>query len=232
MNHPWHYDETIQIGTDYRDQREVGKYDLQMLKLRDVHAENNDIKKALSLSGSSTVWEIGTGTGECALALASSVEHVYATDVSPAMLEYARHKAEQRHITNVTFENGGFLSGFEPPRPVDGVVTQLALHHLPDFWKSRALARIANRLRGGGRLYLGDVVFPSATADFDASFKALIDDVRANAGDEMARQTIRHIKAEFSTLDWILEGMIARAGLEIIRKDCKGLLTVYVCEKK
>ncbi|NLF40444.1 hypothetical protein GX586_13450 [bacterium] len=88
------------------------------------------------------------------------------------------------------------------------------------------------RLRDGGRLYLGDVVFPSATADFDASFTALIDDVRANAGDEMARQTIRHIKAEFSTLDWILEGMIARAGLEIIRKDCKGLLTVYVCEKK
>jgi hypothetical protein len=36
---------------------------------------------------------------------------------------------------------------------------------------------------------------------------------------------------EFSTLDWILEGLIARSGLRIVEKDNEGFLSVYVCEK-
>lgn len=133
MDCPWQYDETIQIGTDYSDPKEVAAYDQRMQNLRDVNAEAKDIQKALALSRDSIVWEIGTGTGECALALADAVKHVYATDISQTMLEYARLKAEQRHISNITFKNGGFLSGFRPNYPVDGVVTQLSLHHLPDF---------------------------------------------------------------------------------------------------
>jgi ubiquinone/menaquinone biosynthesis C-methylase UbiE len=231
MNPPWQYDETIQVGTDYRDPKEVSAYDERMLKLRDVDAEVKDIQKALSLSTDSTVWEIGTGTGECALALAVGVRHVYASDVSPAMLDYARDKAVRCHVGNVTFGVGGFLSGFRPDHPVNGVVTQLALHHLPDFWKSRALAAMAGSLRPGGRLYLRDVVFPSTTDDYDAFFGMAIDEVRSHAGDEIARQTIQHIKTEFSTLDWILEGMIARSGLRIVERDRRGFLSVYVCEK-
>lgn len=231
MNPPWQYDETIQIGTDYSDPEEVAAYDQRMRKLRDVNAESKDIQKALSLSSDSIVWEIGTGTGECALALAATVKHVYATDVSPTMLDYAHHKAEQLCISNVTFENGGFLSGFRPRSPVDGVVTQLSLHHLPDFWKSRALTIIASSLRPRGRLYLRDVVFPSSIDDFDIFFKVVTDGIRLQAGDEVAQQTVQHIKAEFSTLDWILEGMIVRSGLRIIEKAGKGFLSVYVCEK-
>ena len=231
MNHPWKYDETIQIGTDYRDQNEVNAYDQRMQKLRDVSAEVNEIKDALSLSSNSIVWEIGTGTGECALALANAVEHVYATDVSLDMLDYAHHKAEQRGIRNVTFERGGFLSGFRPANPVDGVITQLALHHLPDFWKSRALASIASCLRPNGRLYLRDVVFPSSVGDYDTFFKMVIDEICSQAGEDVALQTIQHIKTEYSTLDWILEGMIVRSGLRIVEKGSKGFLSVYICEK-
>jgi putative AdoMet-dependent methyltransferase len=231
MSYPWQYDESIQVGTDYRDEHEVLAYDQRMQKLRDVDKEAKEIQRALALFPDSTVWEIGTGTGECALAIASKVKHVCATDVSPAMLEYACRKAGQRHINNVRFEKGGFLSGFRPDFPVDGIVTQLALHHLPDFWKARAFDSIANRLHPGGRLYLRDVVFPSAIDNYDAFFRAVLDEVRSKAGDEVAQQTIQHIKTEFSTLDWILEGMIARSGLKIIEKDNQGFLSVYVCEK-
>jgi ubiquinone/menaquinone biosynthesis C-methylase UbiE len=231
MNSPWQYDETIQIGTDYRDRKEVSVYDERMKTLRDVNVEASAIQEALSLSGDSIVWEIGTGTGECALALAAIVEHVYATDVSPTMLEYAHHKAQQRRVRNVTFEKGGFLSGYRPGQPVDGVITQLALHHLPDFWKSRALIGMASYLRPNGRLYLRDVVFPSTTHDYDTFFKTVIDELRSRAGDVVAQQTIQHIKTEFSTLDWILEGMIIRSGLRIVEKHCMGFLSVYVCEK-
>lgn len=225
------YDETTQVGTDYGNQNEVGMYDERMRKLRNMDAEAKDIREALRLSTGSTVWEIGAGTGECALALSAGVRHVYASDVSPAMLEFARQKADQRHIRNVTFEEGGFLSGFRPDHPVNGVVTQLALHHLPDFWKSRALANIAGSLCPHGRLYLRDIVFPSATVDYDAFFKEMIAQVRARAGDEMAQRVTQHIRREFSTLDWILEGIITRCGLRIVGKESTGFFFVYVCEK-
>lgn len=231
MNYPWQYDETVPVGTDYRDPNEVSGYDERMARLRDIDTEVKDIQRALRLSRESTVWEIGTGTGECALALAATVRHVYATDVSPAMLGYAHRKAERRRVKNVTFAPGGFLSGFRPAHPVDGVVTQLALHHLPDFWKARALVAIASSLGPTGRLYLRDVVFPSTTTDYDAFFQTVIDEVRARAGEDVAQQTAQHIKREFSTLEWILEGMLARSGLRIVEQDCKGFVSVYVCEK-
>jgi len=70
MNPPWHYDEAIRVGTDYRDQQEVSTYDERMLKLRDIDAEVKDIQRALSLSADATVWEINASTGECAFGLA------------------------------------------------------------------------------------------------------------------------------------------------------------------
>jgi putative AdoMet-dependent methyltransferase len=230
MTYPWQYDETIQVGTDYSDHNGVRDYDEHMQKLRNVAIEANGIGKALGLSPDSTLWEIGTGTGECALALASKCKHVYATDVSPAMLEYAGQKAEQRQIHNVTFKAGGFLSGFRPEHQVDGIVSQFALHHLPDFWKARALASIVKKLTTKGRLYLRDVVFSSNTTNYDDFFQAVIGEMRTRAGNEVAQQTIQHIKAEFSTLDWILEGMLARSGLKIVEKDYQGFIAVYVCE--
>jgi len=231
MDVPWQYDEATQVGTDYGDQNEVRSYDERMQKLRNTEAEAKDIERALSLTPESTVWEIGTGTGQCAIALSGAVKHVYATDVSLAMLEYARNEARRRGITNVTFAEGGFLSGFRPAHQVDGIISQLALHHLPDFWKSRAVVSVANSLRSGARLYLRDVVFPSTTSDYDALFQAVIEGVQAHAGEEVAQKTVQHIKTEFSTLDWILEGMITRSGMRIIEKDDKGFISVYVCEK-
>ena len=231
MSHPRQYDESVQVGTDYRDENEVREYDQRMRRLRDVAKETSDIAEAIAVSPSSTAWEIGTGTGECALFLSGQCSRVYATDVSPAMLAYARHKAEERQIDNVVIELGGFLSGFQPEAPVDAIVSQLALHHLPDFWKLRALENIALKLRKGGRFYLKDVVFPSQTADYDAYFEAIVAGIEQQAGDDFARKMIAHIKSEFSTLDWILEGMMDRAGLRVLRKECSGFLTSYVCEK-
>ncbi len=196
-----------------------------------MEAEVRDIRTALPLASDATVWEIGCGAGECALALAPHCGLVYATDMSPAMLDYARLKATERAVPNVRFEIGGFLSGFRPEGPVDAVVSQLTLHHLPDFWKARALDGIAQRLWPQGRLYLRDVVFPSECDDYHAFFQGVVEGVRQQAGDEIAEQTIRHIRYEYSTLAWILEGMIERSGLKIAKKNGQGFIFVYVCEK-
>jgi len=47
----------------------------------------------------------------------------------------------------------------------------------------------------------------------------------------MARSVANHIQKEFSTLDWVLEGMLAHAGFRILRKNVEGLLTAYGCVK-
>jgi ubiquinone/menaquinone biosynthesis C-methylase UbiE len=232
MSTPWLYDERTQVGIDYADEAHVREYDAKMQRLRDIPREVEVAAQALSISPEATVWEIGTGTGEMALGLASRCRHVYASDISPAMLAFARNKAGERNISNVTFEEGGFLSGFTPPAPVDGIVSQLALHHLPDFWKLVALRRIARNLRPGGALFLRDVVFSADIADYDAHFAALLEGVRRAAGDEVAGETATHIREEYSTFSWILEEMLRRAGLSIIRIQQAPPTTTYTCVRR
>lgn len=49
------------------------------------------------------------------------------------------------------FLPGGFLTYQHQGPPLDAVVTQIALHHLPDFWKQIALLRIFDMLKEGGK---------------------------------------------------------------------------------
>jgi len=72
-----------------------------------------------------TVVDIGTGTGIVALELASKCDHVVGRDILDEWLRYAREKAEQRGIENVSFDHGSFR---EPnvDEPVDVVVASYA----------------------------------------------------------------------------------------------------------
>jgi putative AdoMet-dependent methyltransferase len=229
MQNPWLYDEQRQIGTDYADESHVTAYDAGMQRLRNIPQEVGIVAQALSLSPIATVWEVGCGTGELALGLAAGCRHVHATDVSSAMLTFARRKAAERGIENITFEQGGFLAGYTPPEPVQGVVSQLALHHLPDLWKLSALRRLRRYLQPGGRLYLRDIVYPSGVPDYDAYFAGLIAGVRREGGDELAQQTIAHVREEYSTFAWVLEEMLRQAGFGIHDKLAERFTTSYIC---
>ena len=73
------------------------------------------------------VLDIGTGTGIVALELASKCDLVLGRDIYDEWLQYAREKAEQRGIENVSFDHGSFR---EPnvDDPVDVVVASSALY--------------------------------------------------------------------------------------------------------
>ncbi len=45
------------------------------------------------------------------------------------------------------FVKAGFLAYCHQGPPVDAVVTQLALHYLPDFWKPAAIIGMASCLK-------------------------------------------------------------------------------------
>lgn len=227
---PWQYDEFRQIGTDYDSIAEVEAYDRRMQSLRNIPEETEHILDILGVTPESAILEIGAGTGEFAIGAGARCARVYAVDISEMMLDYARQKAHARGAHNVEFSRAGFLT-FEC-EPVDAVVSQLALHHLPDYWKAVALRRVHDALKDGGRLFLNDVVFPGDISSHEARFSKWMAGAEEAAGSEMAREIAAHIRDEYSTLDWIMEGLLKTSGFSIISADhSKGLFTIYVCAK-
>ena len=190
----WQYDEMQQVGTDYTDEAQVEAYDRQMQRLRDVKEEAKAIIKSITIKRDETILEIGTGTGSFAIEASQHCKKVTAIDVSRKMLEFAQQKARMNGITNVEFNHAGFLTYGHTGKPFDAVVSQLALHHLPDFWKMIAIRRIFGMLKAGGKFYLKDTVYSFDVDDYKNYFDNLIDGVKKAAGVELARDLVRGIK--------------------------------------
>ena len=229
---PWQYDEMKQVGVDYTSLSEVKAYDERMAKLRDVKRETENIISLLGIGPGDLVIEFGTGTGEFALQVAKHCKRVIAIDVSAKMLEYAGYKSKEKEVSNIDFKQGGFLTYQHSGKPADFVITQLALHHLPDFWKLIALKRIYNMLRDGGTLYLRDTVYSFNIDDHQQFFDRWISETRALAGEELAQDVETAVREEFSTCDWIMEELLKRAGFIIQQADYnQGFLAQYVCKK-
>lgn len=148
------------------------------------------------------------------------------------MIEFARRKAQKENVSNIEFHQSGFLSYHHQGLPIDAVVSQIALHHLPDFWKLVALRRINHMLKDGGRLYLRDIVFSFNIDGYQDFFNQWVNNLRQAAGEEVALDTEISIRDEYYTLDWIMEGLLTRAGFTIKKAEyTDGFMAVYVCEK-
>ena len=146
------------------------------------------------------------------------------------MLNYARGKAEQAGLTNIEFHHGGFLTLDYDGPAVDFITTTLAFHHLPDFWKGIALQRMFALLKPGGRLFIKDVVLEvdGAIANIDA----LINRLEEAGGQNMRQDSEDHFRLEFSTYDWIMDGLLTRAGFEIDSKEiADGVMATYHCHR-
>jgi len=229
----WYYDELKQVGVDYGDIKSVEEYDSVMGRLRDIKKEIEEISTSINLKADQVIIEIGTGTGEVAIEVSRYCKKVIALDVSTTMLDFANEKAKMRQRSNIEFVHGGFLTYNHQGELVDAVITQLSLHHLPDFWKMAALKRISKMLKDGGRLYLQDVVFPSGVEDYDEFFNRIIDRLEVDVGANIAEETRIHIKEEYSTFDWIMEGLLTKAGFTIDEASYdNGFLATYVCTKE
>jgi len=240
-NPAWQYDENKQIGTDYEDVSEIRAYDQRMAKIRDVAKEVGEVLDLLDLGPGATVLEMGTGTGEFPIAAVRRCTKVIAADVSLPMLRYAEEKAKERlqemgregDLERIEYVRGGFLTYQHRGEPLDAVVSQFVLHHLPDFWKQVALIRIAKMLKPGGRLYIRDVVYSFDASDYERFFDGYLSRMAEIGGEGTPQDILVHIRHEHSTLGWILEGMMERAGFEIERSDYRaGFIATYLCIKR
>ena len=168
-NPEWYFSEK-QIGVDYLDSEIVNEYDNQHQKFRDFQAEAEDMVEKLKITEEDVVLDFGCGTGEIALNLAKYCKKVICVDISPEMLNILKTKAEKQNINNIETHCGGFLSYQHEGEAVDKIVSKFALHHLPDFWKSIALLKMANILKAGGKLYYSDVVFTFDPKDHENDY--------------------------------------------------------------
>jgi ubiquinone/menaquinone biosynthesis C-methylase UbiE len=225
----WQWDEKLQRGTDYTEIEHVRLYDERMAALRDVEAEAEGILNLLDLSSNDSLLEVGTGTGVFACAAARLCRKVIALDVSPVMLAYAKQRAEKAGIENIEFHDAGFLTYEHQDEPLAAVVSQHALHHLPDMWKLIALRRLAGIMSRAGSFYLSDVVFPDrAELDWPSYVERLLGKVPADQREEMAC----HLREEFSTFDWIMREILRRAGFRIESAEMeKDFLAHYRCRR-
>lgn len=230
MNQPisWQYDEFRQVGTDYGNTAEVAIYDASHADFRDVAAENRRIIETLALTGKEVVIDFGAGTGAFAIQAAQQCARVHAVDVSPAMIACATAKAHAAGTANITFHHAGFLTYEHHDSPADAVVTTFAFHHLPDLWKGVALQRIHAILKPGGLLYLHDVILEETAAL--AKIAAFIDTLEKAGGKPLREDTERHFQDEYSTYDWVMDGLLARTGFTITHKQIdEGVLGTYLC---
>jgi ubiquinone/menaquinone biosynthesis C-methylase UbiE len=229
----WRYDEMKSCGVDFNNFFVARRYDTYHQTFRDYRREAEQIIAALRLDNSATVLDMGCGTGAFAIHAAPYCRKVYAVDVAKAMLSRARRKAKKAGLTNIEFRRGGFLTYEHTDSPVDAIVSVVALHHLPDFWKLVGLHRLASMLKADGRLYLFDVVFSFDIGRCEPSIERFIEKMSLRTVPDGRRAAQTHVRQEYSTCGWIMEGLLERAGFRIDEADYKDdFLAAYLCTRK
>jgi len=229
----WRYNELKPCGVNYNSALCSMSYDIHHRKFRDYQKESEEITALLDLDKGQTVMDMGCGTGAFAIHAAEQCKKVYAVDVSKAMLRCARRKAKKAKLDNIEFHHGGFLTYDHAPNPVDVIVSTIALHHLPDFWKLAGLKRLAQMCEPGGKLYLSDVVFSFDIDDYESRLGQWVKSMTERIGPTFARELEIHVREEYSTFGWIMEGLLDRAGFAIEKTDYRNdFLAVYLCTRR
>ena len=142
-----------------------------------------------------------------------------------------RAKIAAEGLANVDVVQAGFLTYRHHGGPADVVYSRYALHHLPDFWKAIALARMRRVLRAGGVLRLWDVVYDFEPAAADERIEAWCASAGTDIEGDWSRAELEeHVRDEHSTFSWLLEPMLERTGFAIERREYSpdGIFARYV----
>lgn len=230
----WRLNETLTAGRENLDRDHVRRYDS---KEDAGAAEELALLGRLGVLGpDSCIIDLGAGTGQFTLAAAAHCRRVVAVDVSPVMLARLRAKISDAHAGNVETVQAGFLTYEHRDGAADAVYSRLALHHLPDFWKAIAIARVAAMLPPGGVFRLSDVVYAFPPQEADERIESWISMTAAtNVENEWTpAELAEHVRDEHSTFTWLLEPMIERAGFDIsdATYSADQMFAAYVCTKR
>ncbi|WP_374569950.1 class I SAM-dependent methyltransferase [Phenylobacterium sp.] len=225
-NPDWWYDDRRHLGLDFEDAAQVATYDARQ---GGDPARDRALLERLGLTAEMAMADIGCGTGLLACEAAAMCRQVQAIDVSAAMLAAARARAEAQGLENIAFQRAGFLS-FEA-RDLDLITTKNALHHLPDFWKAMALARMHGALKPGGRLYIRDVMFAAPPHRLAQAVEDWIGWLAANTG-YSREEAASHVREEHSTFAWAIARMLADCGFDVVEHIQDGVYGQFTAVRR
>ena len=155
MTRPWMLDELAHAGPEHLDPAFVAGYERKQ-GYTDP-AKDLVVLAAHGLDATSTVVDLGAGTGRFALAAARRFGQVSAVDIPP-MLQLPRERATAARVASLPLHAAGVPQlparrttgrrGVHPQRPAPAA----------DFWKAVALDRIRGMLGPSGVLRLRDLL--------------------------------------------------------------------------
>jgi ubiquinone/menaquinone biosynthesis C-methylase UbiE len=135
-----------EVASDW-DSMRLAWYDERVIEAlwSKVHAER-----------STTLLDLGTGTGFVAASLAPRVGRIVAVDSSPAMLDTARHNLRELGIRNVELREADVTNLPLATASVGAAVANMVLHHLEE--PARVLSEMARVTKPGGWVAVADAV--------------------------------------------------------------------------
>jgi arsenite methyltransferase len=120
----------------------------------------HSVRVSQVIQGCSEVIDLGCGPAVqlCQIAQLNPEVMFHGIDLSPTMLDKARENVARLELKNLRFSQGDITAlDFIADASVDGVISTMALHHLPTLDHLYRCFRGVNRiLRPGGALYLVD----------------------------------------------------------------------------
>jgi SAM-dependent methyltransferase len=228
MTRSWYPDEREHAGPEHLDDEYVAGYDEKSQLGPEDLVEALELLRRHGLDAQATLVDFGCGTGMLAAAAAAEASRVVGVDPSPAMLELARPRSEA-----VEWVEAGFLTYEHEGDPPGLVHSRHALHHLPDFWKGIALARIHDLLAPDGVLVLRDLVYDFAPAEADGAIEEWLADGAASPAEGWTRAELEeHVRDEHSTFAWLLEPLLEHSGFQLVERSVhRGIYATFVCRR-
>ncbi|HSE57667.1 MAG TPA: methyltransferase domain-containing protein [Nitrospiraceae bacterium] len=189
-----------QEGHQHRQPRDIKDY-LEHLERpeRDAYQKPSQVVEALGLKPGMAVADIGSGSGYFTRRFVEAVTEtgkVYAVDVEPEMLEYAKQSVEHMHVAfNAEFILARPDNPKLPVESVDLIFVCNTFHHLED--RAVYFANLRSALKPGGRIAIVDFYHDERSGDLGFPKRHLVP--RETTIEEMTKAGYRLIK-EYSFL--------------------------------
>jgi ubiquinone/menaquinone biosynthesis C-methylase UbiE len=181
-----------------------------------VHAKGESLARLVELVGPQRSWralDVATGAGHTALALASHVAHVVASDITDEMLTQAAKLAAKRGLANVETVHADAAALSFADESFDLVTCRLGAHHFPD--PAAFVAESWRVLKPGGAFAVVDNISPDTSILPEASRE----EADATAADYNAYEKLRDASHGrcLSLTEW--SSLLQRAGFVDIRVE-------------